>query len=176
MIAEQGYVGASVQEIARRAGVGKDTLYRRWSGKAELAYEALFARAEAAPPPDTGTLAGDLTELAERLHEEFSDEVAREAFFGLLADFSADEQLRQRIRSAFIEPAREVMTVVVEQAVARGELRPDVDPLLLLDIVAGTVFWRVGILGLPHAPAASSSISSALAGGILCTPPHQRSS
>ncbi|WP_162795501.1 TetR/AcrR family transcriptional regulator, partial [Nonomuraea lactucae] len=105
LIMEVGYAGTSVSGIASRAGVGKDAVYRRWQGKPELVYEALFSSVDTGPVPDTGTLAGDLTELTQALVDEFAAPAGAAALPGLLADFAADPALRARLRSGFLAPA-----------------------------------------------------------------------
>lgn len=71
LVAEVGYAATSIGAVAARAGVGKDTVYRRWSGKAELVFEAVFTTTDDAPIPDTGTLTGDLAVLLESLVDEY---------------------------------------------------------------------------------------------------------
>ncbi|GAB2892038.1 hypothetical protein GCM10027074_70220 [Streptomyces deserti] len=146
MVAESGYAAMSLGAVAKRAGVGKDTIYRRWSGKAELVYKAVFTTSDTAPVPDTGNLEDDLTVLVQQLIDEFSTRAAVAALPGLLADFAAAPDVRARIRSAFLEPAKQRLAVVFDRAHARGETGPGVDADLVLDGLVGTVFLRLGIL------------------------------
>ncbi|MBV9078575.1 MAG: helix-turn-helix transcriptional regulator, partial [Methylobacteriaceae bacterium] len=62
VLAERGFGGFSIDEVARRAGAGKPTIYRWWPTRADLLL-AVYERERAArlPPPETGTLPGDLT-------------------------------------------------------------------------------------------------------------------
>ena len=61
LLAERGLAGMSIEEVAARAGVGKATIYRRWSSKGALALDAFLAEFEQQQPlPDTGSLRGDL--------------------------------------------------------------------------------------------------------------------
>ena len=76
-----------------------------------------------------GYVGASVQEIARRLHAEFGDEVAQKAFLGLLADFAVDEDLRDRLRSGVLEPARASMVVIVERARARGQVRGGVEPL-----------------------------------------------
>ncbi|WP_274564818.1 TetR/AcrR family transcriptional regulator [Streptomyces spiramyceticus] len=147
LVTELGYAATSVGAVAARAGVGKDTIYRRWSGKAELVYEAVFTETEAAPVPDTGSLTGDLTALLESLIHEFTAPAAAAALPGLLADFAAGPELQARIRSQFLAPAKESLVAVFERAVRRGETDPSVPVDLVLDTLAGAVFFHVGLVG-----------------------------
>ncbi|MFD9379756.1 helix-turn-helix domain-containing protein [Streptomyces sp. NPDC059999] len=103
---EVGYAATSIGAVAARAGVGKDTIYRRWPGKAELVFEAVFTTTDDAPAPNIGTLTGDLTVLLQGLVDEFHAPAAAAALPGLLADFAADPELKARIRAATSWPRR----------------------------------------------------------------------
>lgn len=147
MVVEVGYAATSIGAVAARAGVGKDTIYRRWPGKAELVFEAVFTTTDDAPAPDTGTLAGDLTVLLQGLINEFHAPAAAAALPGLLADFAADPELKARIRGDFLAPSRERLLVVFERAVLRGEIAVETPVDLVLDTLAGAVFFHVGLVG-----------------------------
>ncbi|MGV9314207.1 TetR/AcrR family transcriptional regulator [Streptomyces sp. NPDC003691] len=147
LLVETGYAGMSVGAVAARAGVGKDTVYRRWRGKPELVYEAVFTTTDQAPAPDTGTLAGDLTALLHGLVGEFRAPAAAAALPGLLADFAADPVLKERIRGDFLAPSKERLSIVFERAAARGEIAGDTPVDLVLDTLAGAVFFHLGLVG-----------------------------
>ncbi|WP_344360700.1 TetR/AcrR family transcriptional regulator [Streptomyces gobitricini] len=166
LVAELGYAAASIGAVAARAGVGKDTVYRRWPGKAELVYEAVFTRTEAAPAPDTGSLTGDLTALLESLVQEFAAPAATAALPGLLADFAADPDLRARIRSEFLAPAKDGLVAVFERAVRRGEADPGLPVDLVLDTLAGAVFFHVGLVGERPGPQLAAQLAAIVGRGI----------
>ncbi|MEV4062223.1 TetR/AcrR family transcriptional regulator [Nonomuraea dietziae] len=147
LVIEVGYAATSIGAVAARAGVGKDTVYRRWRGKPELVFEAVFTTTDHVPAPDTGTLAGDLTALLQSLVDEFHAPAAAAALPGLLADFAADPVLKARIRSDFLAPSKERLLIVFERAVARGEIAADTPVDLVLDTLAGAVFFHVGLVG-----------------------------
>ncbi|MGW7051098.1 TetR/AcrR family transcriptional regulator [Streptomyces sp. NPDC054887] len=166
LVAELGYAGTSIGAVAARAGVGKDTVYRRWSGKAELVYEAVFTQAEAAPVPDTGSLTGDLAALLDALIREFSAPAAAAALPGLLADFAAQPELQARIRSQFLAPAKEGLVAVFERAVQRGEADSNVPVDLVLDTLAGAVFFHVGLVGERPNPHLAAQLAAVVGRGI----------
>ncbi|ORT56640.1 TetR/AcrR family transcriptional regulator [Streptomyces sp. CB03238] len=166
LVTEVGYADTSIGAVAARAGVGKDTVYRRWSGKAELVYEAVFTQTEAAPAPDTGTLAGDLTALLEALIREFSAPAAAAALPGLLADFAATPDLRARIRSQFLAPAKDSLVAVFERAAQRGETDPAVPVDLVLDTLAGAVFFHIGLVGEQPGPRLATQLAAIVGRGI----------
>ena len=142
-----GYGALTIEGVARTAGVGKSTIYRRWENKGLLVYEALFHRPDSEPFPDTGTLAGDLRLAVAGLVAEYSSPDAIAALPGLLADFGADERLRSLIRDRFLNPVRAQVVTIFERAVERGEMRTDVQVDLVVDALAGGVFFRVALAG-----------------------------
>ncbi|MFF5705239.1 TetR/AcrR family transcriptional regulator [Streptomyces sp. NPDC012794] len=166
LVAEAGYAATSIGAVAARAGVGKDTIYRRWPGKPELVFEAVFATTDDAPPPDTGTLAGDLTLLVQGLVDEFRAPAAAAALPGLLADFAADPELKARIRGDFLAPAKQRLLVVFERAALRGEIAPETPVDLVLDTLAGAVFFHIGLVGEHPDPQLPARLAAVVAQGI----------
>lgn len=166
LVVESGYAAMSIGAIAARAGVGKDTIYRRWSGKPELVYEAVFTTADTADLPDNGTLAGDLTAVVQSLVEEFSAPAAAAALPGLLADFAATPALRATIRTGFLQPAKQRLVTVFDRAEQRGETGADVPVDLVLDTLAGAVFFHLGIIGERPGPDLAGRIAVMIAKGV----------
>ncbi|MFG3437901.1 TetR/AcrR family transcriptional regulator [Nonomuraea sp. NPDC047897] len=166
MIMLHGYAGTSINAVASRAGVGKDAIYRRWPGKPELVYEALFTQVDTGPVPDTGTLAGDVAQLTQALVEEFATPAATAALPGLLADFAADPALRTRLRSSFLAPARTRMVEIFDRAAARGEIAGTAQIDLILDTLAGAVFFHVGLMGEPRTAGLAAQLADIVTNGI----------
>ncbi|MFD4246797.1 TetR/AcrR family transcriptional regulator [Streptomyces sp. NPDC058525] len=166
LLVEVGYAATSIGAVAARAGVGKDTVYRRWRGKPELVFEAVFTTTDQAPVPDTGTLAGDLTALLRDLVDEFQAPAAAAALPGLLADFAADPVLKARIRGDFLAPSKEQLLIVFERAVVRGEIAADTPVDLVLDTLAGAVFFHVGLVGEHPDPQLAGRLAAVIAKGI----------
>ncbi|MEU9706078.1 TetR/AcrR family transcriptional regulator [Streptomyces sp. NPDC047981] len=166
LVTEVGYAATSIGAVAARAGVGKDTVYRRWRGKPELVFEAVFTTTDHAPVPDTGTLAGDLTALLRGLVDEFQAPAAAAALPGLLADFAADPVLKARIRGDFLAPAKERLLVVFERAEARGEIAAGTPVDLVLDTLAGAVFFHIGLVGEQPDPRLPGRLAAVVAEGI----------
>ncbi|MCY0939332.1 TetR/AcrR family transcriptional regulator [Streptomyces sp. H34-S4] len=166
LVAEVGYAATSIGAVAARAGVGKDTIYRRWSGKAELVYEAVFTTTDEAPVPDTGTLVGDLTVLLQGLVDEFSTPAGAAALPGLLADFAADPVLKARIRTGFLAPAKERLVDIFDRAAQRGEMSAGTSVDLVLDTLAGAVFFHVGLAGEPPTDRLAGQLAAVVLKGI----------
>ncbi|MGW1996435.1 TetR/AcrR family transcriptional regulator [Embleya sp. NPDC001921] len=166
LVVEVGYAATSIGAVAARAGVGKDTIYRRWSGKPELVFEAVFTTTDDAPIPNTGTLTGDLTELLESLIDEFRSPAGGAALPGLLADFAADPALRTRIRTDFLAPSKDRLAVVFDRAARRGEIAAETPVDLVLDTLAGAVFFHVALVGESPTPRLAGRLAAMISRGI----------
>jgi len=159
LLAERGYDGAELPEVARRAGVHPTTVYRRWRTKSQLVGEALLERSRPlSPTPDTGSLRTDL----ERLLLEGAGLVrtpAVRALFEVLLAGSADASTevaaaRDRFWGAHLDEAHGI----VERAVARSELPAATDPAALVDLVIGPALLRLVLMGQDLEPVELSMI------------------
>jgi AcrR family transcriptional regulator len=149
LIAEVGYDGTTVEAIAERAGVGKPTIYRRWTGKAEVVAEAIRARKATGEPVDTGSLRGDLRALVDLLRATLRGEDVHLAA-GLTRLLRSSDELAALFREHVVEYERARWQAALDRAAARGELRgaADVTPLVA-DIGPALVFSRVMFSGDP---------------------------
>lgn len=144
---ERGYAALTIQGIAQRAGVGKQTVYRWWPSKADIVLEALVEVAEARiVMPDTGALPTDLTAF---LKATFRQRGQRPVLLGLMAEALLDPAFARKFRDRFLFSRRAVLRAILDRAAARGEIAADVDPELLIDVVYGVLWYR---LMLDHAP------------------------
>jgi AcrR family transcriptional regulator len=142
LLVEVGYARLSYELVGRRAGVSRPTLYRRWPSKAHIVHDALFQhRAEASWPADADFAAG-LRRMIGRLVESYARPEAQAALPGLLADLS-DPALRHSVLDSLQQPVRAAFAERVEDGIRRGEIRPGLDPQVLMDVVIGTVLQRV---------------------------------
>jgi AcrR family transcriptional regulator len=98
LLVEVGYQATTIVAIARRAGVGAPTIYRRWPRREALIEDAAFGRLEpAAEPEPTGDLRSDLRSWTEMFTRQFADPVARAAIPGLLMAYQQDGDLYERL-------------------------------------------------------------------------------
>ena len=137
----------TIEGVARRAGVAKTTVYRRWPNKGLLVFEAVFTRTETAPLPETGSFAGDLRAMLVRLVEEFSTPEAVATMPGLLADFGSDPELRSLIQQRFLPPARDYWGQILQQAVEGREVREDASLDTTFHTLNGAIFSRIVLAG-----------------------------
>jgi AcrR family transcriptional regulator len=148
VFAEEGYAGVNIDRIAARAGVGKATIYRRYSSKAELVVEAVRCGAHVDDwLPDTGNLRADLTSMMQPLIDRLRGDDAQ-----LLTTFALERlrnpELNEQFDRLVIGKKREHLRHLVTSAIARGDLRPDVDVDLIAEAPPALI-WHHALYGLP---------------------------
>ena len=145
--AERGFDGMSIDGVAVRAGVGKATIYRRWSSKQELVRDAIAYMHDDIEAPDTGSLLGDYEGLAAGVRAAVQRQGAATFAPRLLGEAVGDPELHAIFYANLIKPRRDQMRLVLERAVARGEIRNDLDLDLMIDLFAGPAVYRMLITG-----------------------------
>ena len=145
LLAEEGYQGLSIEAVAARAGVGKTTIYRRWSSKEELVMEAIRQVQIDVPVMDTGNFRNDLVALLKTVYQGFMAHPY--PFLGKLVlkfidEYQANPEIFQGALTQLIFPRFQRFFHMVEQAQAREEIRGDIDPELVLELVAGSLYFR----------------------------------
>jgi AcrR family transcriptional regulator len=148
IFAQEGYAGVSIDGVAARAGVGKATIYRRYSSKAELVVEAVRCGASVDDwLPDTGNLRADITSMMQPRIERLRGDDAK-----LLTMFAVERQrepdLQEQFNRSVIGKKREHLRHLVSSAVERGELPADVDVDLIAE-AAPALVWHHVLYGLP---------------------------
>ncbi|MDJ0386161.1 TetR/AcrR family transcriptional regulator [Streptomyces sp. G-G2] len=148
LLAEIGYERLSIDAVAARAHAGKGAVYRRWSGKAELVIEAVGRLKGPLAEPDTGSLRGDLEEIACAFGEGGNVFETR-VMAGLISAVMQDAGLREVFHQYFEKSRRQVLEAVLRRAVKRGEVAPQRDLELLAGLLPALVFQRVLLHGAP---------------------------
>jgi AcrR family transcriptional regulator len=150
LIAELGYEQVSVEAIAKRAGVGKQTIYRWWPSKGAVALEALDERLRTAPGggssgdwPDTGDVVEDLRTQMLGVTELFSSPEVGPLYQGLIAAAQSDPALSRDHLEQLIEPSSIACRARLARAQERGELRADADCQELIDMLYGAMYYRL---------------------------------
>ncbi|MEU5100212.1 TetR/AcrR family transcriptional regulator [Streptomyces sp. NPDC020996] len=140
VLRENGYSGFSLEAVAARAGTTKPSVLRRWPRRQRLIIAALVAVLVTPPVPDTGCTRCDLIASLELLADALLRRVPQGVLAPLLADCSADPELREHLTSTLIQPARDAVAATVARAIDRGHLRPGLDAGLVVDMLASVVF------------------------------------
>lgn len=148
-----GYAALSMEAVAKRAGVGKAAIYRRWPSKLPMVADLLTkAGAPAAETPDTGSLEGDVREFLLRTARLLRHPLARRILPDLHAEMSRTPELAVLVRSGIQVERRDRAGQILRRAVGRGELRRDLDEELALDLLGAPLHWRLVVTGLPTGP------------------------
>ncbi|MEV8455847.1 TetR/AcrR family transcriptional regulator [Streptomyces sp. NPDC052095] len=142
--------GLSIERIARTAGVGKATIYRRWSGKEELFVDVL--RDIEPPEPAVSGTAGlaDLRLLLESIRGRGLAHRSSALLHNVFAQMKSHPRLWDEYHRNVIGPRRAAMTAAVRRAVEAGELRADLDVELMGDLFLGPMLVRT--VHRPDAP------------------------
>ncbi|MBN6041314.1 TetR/AcrR family transcriptional regulator [Amycolatopsis sp. 195334CR] len=145
-LAANGYGRLSMEAVAKRAGVGKSALYRRWPSKQDMVIAVLSEfSVPLAVVADTGSLRGDLLALVDALRNWFT----HPHFSAILPDITAEAgrnpALAAAIQAMIGQPRREQGAVMLRRAIARGELPADLNMEMALDFLPGPLFWRLSV-------------------------------
>lgn len=146
-LADGGYSALSLERVARRAGVNKTTLYRRWGTREELVLEAMLERAgEHISVPDTGSLREDLLELARTAAANAATPEVAAMARAVAAESPRDSRLAEA-NGRFWAERLALDRVIVERAIERGEVRPGLDPSRVIEAVLGPIHLRLLLTG-----------------------------
>jgi AcrR family transcriptional regulator len=144
ILAERGLGGMSIEEVAARAGVGKTTIYRRWTSRGALALDAFLAEFQSQQPlPDTGTLRGDLLAALRAWIRSVTRTSAGPTLAALIAEAQRDPLLGAAWRDRVVEQLRSQHRIMLNRAVQRGEIPADTDQEVVLDLIFGAAYHRL---------------------------------
>jgi len=147
LVAELGVQGASIEAIAARAGVGKTTIYRRWPSKEALVADALGQLHLQIQLPDTGSLRADLvallTELLQHLRQETVHPLFARMLLRVIGESQTHPEFLQILYNRVYAPRLALMGRLIQRAQARGELRPNLDPMFMGSLIAGPVLFHL---------------------------------
>jgi AcrR family transcriptional regulator len=150
LIAEVGVHEFRTEDVAARAGVGKGAIYRRYRSKADLVTAAVGALvSEEIAIPDTGSTHGDLLVLMREAVDLYCGSLAGRLIPSLVGEMAQRPDLARAVRERFLAGRREALAAVLRRGVERGDLRPDLDVELALDVLGGPLFYRLLITGGP---------------------------
>jgi AcrR family transcriptional regulator len=143
LLAEVGFDAMSIEAIATRAGVGKTTIYRRYSGKEELVADAIESLRQDVVIPDTGNLWSDLDVLIENAALITLSPLGRQSVAMIISSASSNTQFAQIYWSKYMQPRRQAFAVVLERAKARHEVEEDLDSGLVFDTMSGIMLYAL---------------------------------
>jgi AcrR family transcriptional regulator len=164
----------SIEEIARKAGVGKATIYKWWPSKAYIAFDAFSKKlTQMVPIRDTGSAERDFKEQLRSLFA-FFDTPAGLVLRHFLAEGQVDEEFASLFRDRFIKPRRATIAAIFDRAVERGQIRRGLDREVVLDLIYGPGFYRMLIRHEPLGRKAVDEMVSTLFHGLSADRSPQR--
>ncbi len=162
-LAEVGYGRLSIEAVARRAGVSKTAIYRRWRSKLDLVLDMVSAVAgRNIPLLDTGSLLGDLEILLHVMARALRHRLAAQIIPDLLAEAARNPQIAEKLQAALDDYQQAVGRILIGRAVERGELSPATDRRAAVDLIVGPVYWRMAISRAPLEPAEVPRMAAAI--------------
>ncbi len=174
-LTENGYAALTIENIGRRCGVHKTTIYRRWRDRESLVADAVgeFAGAKV-PVPNTGDIAADLRQLARSLVRFLNSPAGRNVLAATLSDAARIPAIAGAKRRFFQDHFRQAEPTV-SAAIARRELPATTDPAELIRTLIAPIYLRVLVTAEPidqatadHA--AQVALAAARAGALNAAP------
>ncbi|HEX3724075.1 MAG TPA: TetR/AcrR family transcriptional regulator [Nitrolancea sp.] len=173
LLVEEGFDRMSIEAVAARAGVGKATIYRRWSSKCELVAAALASIDDEIQAPDTGNTRDDLVSLV-RDFARVSLSTAIGPMIGRVAGAAASNpELLEIVWTNLIAKRQEIGRQLLRRGIERGDVRADTNLDVVMNMVAGTAIFAV-LFRLPEPDDLSTRLESlvkTLWQGIQAHPP-----
>jgi len=147
LLLDEGYRGLTMEQVRARSGVGKATLYRRYASKEELVAAAVRHLNQQIPVPDTGNVRDDILAVAGSVLAAAARVGAATFMPRMLAESAGDADMHAIFYENLVAPRRAVVAEVLRRGVERGELRPDLDIELAIDMLTGPWVYRLLISG-----------------------------
>ena len=172
-LAAVGYGRLSIEAVARRAGVAKTAVYRRWNSKLQLVLDVVNSVADSKLPlVDTGSLRADLEGFVRIVAHVLSDEMVSQIIPDLLAEAARTPEIAAALQSVLRSHQRHIGEELIDRAVARGELAGRADPDLAVDLIIGPLYWRLAIARTPVSGADLCRVAAASTAALkaLCGP------
>lgn len=160
-LAEQGLANLDLADVARRAAVGKTTVYRRWGTVTGLVADLLLEMAEQSlPRADTGSLAGDLRANARLVQRTLTDARQGALFKAVIAAATSDPRTAAALHGFYDTRIRE-WAPCVDLAAERGEVPAGTDPHEVIRAVSAPLYYRLLASGDPVDEAAADTAADA---------------
>jgi AcrR family transcriptional regulator len=167
LLIERGYRELTIEGIAARAGVGKQTIYRWWPSRAALVLEAYLSGSEPVPlPAESGSTRDEVRALIVWLSNVLALPIGRRVVPGLIADLQHDRDLAEGFQRDVVPARRHAMIAALDRARERGEIRADADLGVTVDALHGAVFYRLLLSGEPLDDAFAERLADQVLGGL----------
>ncbi|MFI7022132.1 TetR/AcrR family transcriptional regulator [Micromonospora sp. NPDC049900] len=174
-LAAVGYGRLSIEAVARRAGVSKTAIYRRWNSKLDLVLEVVAAAAGGRLPAlDTGSLRGDLALLFQVVAHALRHPLAAQIIPDLLAEAARNPTIDETLQQVLRARQQEVVGRLIGRAVERGEVTADLDRDAAVDLIVGPLYWRLAVARAPLTDSYLETLVESVARGLGAPDPLPR--
>ncbi|MFA1548532.1 TetR/AcrR family transcriptional regulator [Actinomadura chokoriensis] len=147
---EVGFAKLSIEAVAARAGVGKHTVYRRWPSRGLLFLDAVLTLDQhGLAHRDTGDIVADLREVMTRAADLLGRPPWGPLYQDLIGEAQHDPQVAAALNQRFIEPQTADTLARLRAARDQGQLDPDFDLDLAMEILSGPLYFRLLITQQP---------------------------
>jgi AcrR family transcriptional regulator len=165
LIAAEGFPDLRLEHVAARAGVGKATIYRRWPSKEALALDLLL---ELAHPhlaiADVGDTRAELLAAATNAIGALTSTPFGPVMRAMLSQIARNPDVGDPFRASIVQARRTEVAMVLARGIARGDLRADVDPSIVTELLVGPVYFRLVFGGELDLAFAEHIVDTVLAG------------
>jgi AcrR family transcriptional regulator len=149
LLAERGFQAATIEAIAERAGVGRNTIYRRWASKEELIVDALQELFVDLDFQEDGDVYSLLLDWIRDFVRVFGDPLYGRILPVVLGELQQNPDFARVYSEQIVQPRYDALLEFLRAAVERGDLHPDADPEQIVDLLAAPPFVRALPVGLP---------------------------
>jgi AcrR family transcriptional regulator len=149
LLKQSGFADLSIESIASHAGVGKATVYRWWPNKGGLVMDAFVSVAEQELSfPPSGPVEKAIREQMKKWSSIFGGPLGR-VIAAVIGAGQSEPEMLEAFQNYYVEPRRREARELLKQAIKNGEIRSDLDPNLILDILYGPLYLRLLIQSGP---------------------------
>jgi len=150
LLSEHGYGRLTIEAIAARAGVGKQTIYRWWPSKGAVVLDAVRdALAANALWVDSGDFGADVEAQIRRMAAAFADPAIGPPIAALVGETQHDPVFAEAFHQRIVAPSRQAWREIFAQARAAGEVRADLDLDLAIDLLLAPLWYRLLLRAVP---------------------------
>lgn len=143
LLEESGYSTLTIEAIASHAGVGKATIYRWWTNKSFLVLDAFLMSTE------THLYFVEKTSIRENFRQQLHtlanvlNGTLGRTMVALVAESGEDSEIAKAFYTYYLNPRREDAKLILERAIAQGEIQPTINPDVVSDMLYGPVYFRI---------------------------------
>lgn len=167
LLVDVGVDGFTIDEVARRSGVAKSTIYRHWPNSGELLIAAADGLVVPFATPDTGSLRSDLREFVLNVTAYMGDDSMRQLCLGVMSAAAGDPEFA-RVHQDFVDGRREPLRSILERAQIRGEIPRELNLVRAVTFVEGPFFIHTVVRGLPMTKESAEELLDLVIAGLTC--------